>query len=84
MYYCYNNRDTTPQPRLVYRAGAIYVETHVGVLARLDADSGALDWGYGYQTDPVQVAGIVSSVTDQPQEPRPARQPARCPAARHS
>ena len=32
--------------------GALYVDTHVGVLARLDAESGALDWGYGYQTDP--------------------------------
>ncbi len=35
-------------------AGAIYVDTHIGVLARLDADSGVLDWGYGYQTDPFQ------------------------------
>ena len=34
--------------------GAIYVDTHVGVLARLDAESGELDWGYGYQTEPVQ------------------------------
>ena len=48
-------RDTSPQPRLVYRAGAIYVDTHVGVLARLDAESGAFDWGYGYKTDPVPV-----------------------------
>src|SRR5262249_7780373 len=42
------------QPRLVYRAGAIYIETHQGVFARLDADSGAPDWGYAYQTDAVQ------------------------------
>jgi outer membrane protein assembly factor BamB len=42
--------DTSPQPRLVYRAGAIYLDTHVGVLARLDAESGAFDWGYGYKT----------------------------------
>ena len=46
--------DTTPQPRLIYRAGSIYVDTHIGVLARLDAESGDVDWGYGYQTDPVQ------------------------------
>jgi outer membrane protein assembly factor BamB len=45
------------QPRLVYRAGAIYIETHQGVFARLDADSGATDWGYAYPTDPVQGQG---------------------------
>ncbi len=50
MYYYYMP-DNTPQPRLVYRAGAIYLETHVGVLARLDAESGTLDWGYAYKTD---------------------------------
>ena len=47
-FFFYGMRDTSAQPRLVYRAGAIYLETHVGVLARLDADSGALDWGYAY------------------------------------
>jgi outer membrane protein assembly factor BamB len=47
-------RDDSPQPRLLYHSGAVYVDTHVGVLARLDADSGALDWGYGYKTDPFQ------------------------------
>ncbi len=54
MYFYMNARDTTPQPRLSYRSGAVYVDTQQGILARLDADSGALDWGYGYQTDPVQ------------------------------
>ena len=53
-YYFYYMPDTSPQPRLVYRAGAIYLDTHVGVLARLDADSGAFDWGYGYKTAPFQ------------------------------
>lgn len=53
-FYYYGARDTSPLPRLVFRAGAVYVDTHVGVLARLDADSGALDWGYGYRTDPIQ------------------------------
>ncbi len=48
------NVQSDAQPRLIYRAGAIYIETHSGVLARLDADSGALDWGYAYQTDAVQ------------------------------
>jgi outer membrane protein assembly factor BamB/tetratricopeptide (TPR) repeat protein len=45
------------QPRLVYRAGAIYAETHQGVFARLDADSGTPDWGFAYQTDAVQGGG---------------------------
>jgi outer membrane protein assembly factor BamB/TolA-binding protein len=53
-YFWYGMPDTTPQPRVVYRAGAVYAETHVGVLARLDAESGALDWGYAYKTDPMQ------------------------------
>ena len=54
MYFFYYMPDTSPQPRLVYRAGAIYLDTHVGVLARLDAESGAFDWGYGYKTAPFQ------------------------------
>jgi outer membrane protein assembly factor BamB len=54
--YYYYMADTSPQPRLVYRAGAIYLDTHVGVLARLDAESGAYDWGYGYKTAPFQTA----------------------------
>jgi len=49
-FYYYNMRDTSPQPRLFLRAGSLYIDTHIGVLARLDADSGALDWGYGYKT----------------------------------
>jgi outer membrane protein assembly factor BamB len=53
-YFYYYSRDPSPQPRLVHRAGAIYVDTHVGILARLDADSGTLDWGYGYKTDPMR------------------------------
>jgi outer membrane protein assembly factor BamB len=53
-YYYMYSRDQSPQPRLVYRAGAVYIDTQVGVLARLDADSGALDWGFGYRTDNVQ------------------------------
>ncbi len=52
MYMYYNLRDTTPQPRLIYSGGAIYIDTHLGVLARLDAESGNLEWGYGYKTDP--------------------------------
>jgi outer membrane protein assembly factor BamB len=53
-YYYYYMPDTSPQPRLVYRAGAIYLDTHVGVLARLDTESGQFDWGYGYKTAPFQ------------------------------
>jgi outer membrane protein assembly factor BamB len=54
MFFYGPMRDTSPQPRVLYRSGAVYVDTHVGVLARLDADSGVLDWGYGYQTDAFQ------------------------------
>ena len=53
-WWGYNGQQAEAQPRLVYRAGAIYVETHQGVFARLDADSGTPDWGYAYQTDAVQ------------------------------
>jgi outer membrane protein assembly factor BamB len=53
-YFYYGMSDTSPQPRLVKQAGSIFVDTHVGILARLDAESGGLDWGYGYQTESVQ------------------------------
>jgi outer membrane protein assembly factor BamB len=53
-FYFYYSRDSTPQPRLVQRAGAVYIDTHVGVLGRLDAESGVLDWGFGYKTDKFQ------------------------------
>jgi outer membrane protein assembly factor BamB len=53
-YWYYGPRESTPQPQLVYRAGSIYIDTHNGILARLDAESGAVHWGYAYPTDPVQ------------------------------
>jgi outer membrane protein assembly factor BamB len=53
-YWYYGPRESSPEPRLLYRAGSIYVDTHSGILARLDAESGEVDWGYGYPTDPVQ------------------------------
>jgi outer membrane protein assembly factor BamB len=53
-YYYYGQADSSPDPSLIYRAGSIYIDTHNGILARIDADSGAVDWGYGYPTDPVQ------------------------------
>ena len=56
-YWYYGSREPSAQPRLVYRAGSVYVDTHNGVLARLDAESGTVDWGYGYPTDPVQSQG---------------------------
>ena len=74
-YFYYGMRDTSPQPRLVYRAGAIYVDTHVGVLARLDAESGALDWGYGYKTDPFQAPISVLLLLRMQQEPTAAGGP---------
>ena len=53
-YYYYGMGDNSPQPRLVYRAGSVYIDTHNGVLSRLDAESGSLEWGYGYPTEPAQ------------------------------
>ena len=53
-FFFYGMTDDSPQPKLFKHAGSIYVDTHVGVLARLDAESGELDWGYGYQTAPVE------------------------------
>lgn len=56
-YYYYGMRDTSPLPRLLEQAGAVYLDTQIGVLARLDAESGDLDWGFGYQTEPIQSSG---------------------------
>ena len=67
----YNMRDSTPQPRLLYSGGSVYVDTHVGVLARLDAESGTLEWGYGYKTDPLQAQSRFFYYY-QPQEPQAA------------
>ncbi len=53
-YFYYGMSDNSPQPRLFAQSGFIYVDTHVGVLAKLDAESGEVDWGYGYPTDPVE------------------------------
>jgi outer membrane protein assembly factor BamB len=74
MYFFYYSRDTSPQPRLVHRAGAIFLDTHVGVMTRLDADSGMLDWGYGYKTDAYQ-SSYRFFYYYQPQEPQAAGGP---------
>jgi outer membrane protein assembly factor BamB len=68
-YYYYYMKDTSPQPRLVFKAGAIYLETHVGVLARLDAETGSYDWGYGYKTAPFE-SGYRFFFYAQPQDPQ--------------
>jgi outer membrane protein assembly factor BamB len=73
-YYYYYRRENDPQPRLSHRAGTIYVDTHVGVLARLDAETGSLDWGYGYRTAPVQSPERFFYYY-QPQEPMAAGSP---------
>ena len=65
-YYYYGPPPSAPQPRLIYRAGSLYVDTHSGVLARLDAESGALAWGYGYPTEPVQGQSRVMFWGNQP------------------
>jgi outer membrane protein assembly factor BamB len=66
-YYWGYRRETSPQPVMVYRSGAVYVDTHIGVLARLDADSGDCDWGYGYKTQSYQ-SGYRFFYYNQPQE----------------
>jgi outer membrane protein assembly factor BamB len=53
-FFYYGMRDSSPQARLFTRAGSLYIDTHVGVLARLDPGGGAVDWGFGYKTDPPQ------------------------------
>ena len=70
-FFYYSRVEQDPQPRLVHRGGAIYVDTHVGILARLDADSGELDWGYGYRTEPYQSANRFFYF-DEPQEAKAA------------
>ena len=72
-FYGYGS-PSSPLPQLLYRAGRIYVDTHIGVLGRLDADSGVLDWGYGYKTDAVQ-SPYGFFYYYQPQEPIPAGSP---------
>ena len=56
-YSYYSSVESDPQPRFLCRSGSVYVETHLGVLARLDLDSGVLDWGFGYETEPAQSDG---------------------------
>ena len=75
MYYYYMMKDTNPQPRLILQAGAIYVDTHAGVLARLDAESGSLEWGYGYKTDAVQGQDRFMFYYQPPAEPTTASAP---------
>ena len=51
-YFYYGMSDNSPLPRLFQHAGSIYADTHAGVIAKLDAESGELDWGFGYKTEP--------------------------------
>jgi outer membrane protein assembly factor BamB len=53
-FFYYGMGDNSPLPRLYHQGGAVYVDTHAGILARVDAGSGEVEWGYGYQTEPVQ------------------------------
>lgn len=45
------------QPQLVRRGGAVFLDSHAGVVARLDAETGELAWGYAYETEPVSGSG---------------------------
>jgi hypothetical protein len=56
------------------RAGSLYIDTHNGVLARLDADGGAVDWGFGYPTDAPQSSRFFGGY-NMVQEPKPTGEP---------
>jgi outer membrane protein assembly factor BamB len=70
-FWYYGAAQQEPQPRLVHRGGAAYVDTHLGILARLDANAGEIDWGYGYKTDPFQ-SSYRFFYFDEAQEPKSA------------
>ncbi len=61
-----------PNPDSFIARGAVYIDTHVGIFARLDADTGALDWGYGYKTDPLQGQNRFFFFFDDYQQPEKA------------
>ena len=65
-YYAYM-RDDAPQPRLVYRSGAVFVDTNVGILGRLDGETGTLDWGFGYKTEPFSANSFMFYYYNQPE-----------------
>jgi outer membrane protein assembly factor BamB len=73
-YFYYNRVDQEPQPRLISRGGTIYVDTHQGILARLDAEGGELEWGYGYPTESYQ-SSLRFFYYDEPKEPMAAGGP---------
>jgi outer membrane protein assembly factor BamB len=56
-FWWYGMRDTSSHPTLLYQAGSVYFDSHEGVLARLDADSGEVEWGYAYETEASQMGG---------------------------
>ncbi len=66
-YFYYYMKDDAPQPRLVYRSGAIYVDTNVGILGRLDAETGTLDWGFGYKTESFSANSWMSYYYNRPE-----------------
>jgi outer membrane protein assembly factor BamB len=73
-YYFYYRAEQEPQPRLVHRGGTLYVDTHQGILARLDAESGGLEWGFGYPTEPYQ-SSMRFFYYDEPKDPLAAGGP---------
>lgn len=74
MYSYYGRSNKSASVRLTLRSGALYVDTHAGLLARLDADSGTLDWGYGYETAPLETERYFFN-GQQEQQPRAAGEP---------
>lgn len=74
-YYYYNMRDQAPQPRIAVHAGSVYVDTHQGVMVKLDAKTGAVEWGYGYPTEPMEGQSRILFVRAQAQDPAPVGAP---------
>ena len=71
-WYGYN-REPDAQPRLVYRTGSIYVETHQGVFARLDADSANSRLGVRLsRPTPFRARAAFFWGYNQPSEPAPS------------
>jgi outer membrane protein assembly factor BamB len=72
-YFYYYGPDSSPQPALLYRSGAVFIDTHQGILAKLDGARGEVEWGYAYPSEPVQVSYrffIIGSSVGEPMDTR--------------
>jgi outer membrane protein assembly factor BamB len=56
--YYYYQMERGTQPSLLIDGDRLYVDTHAGSLAQIDAVSGQVDWGLNYASDPQQNQGM--------------------------